>query len=110
MSALTFEILSNSSHTNARLGRVTTPHGSFDTPAFMPVGTRASIKGVVPRLVAETGSQIILALPLLLLFEGSLLLMRFQERVSGTSDHGEEDEDGEMSDDPASDEGALTGE
>ena len=58
---LSFEISARSTSSRARRGRVTTPHGSFDTPAFMPVGTRASIKGVVPRLVRETGSQIILA-------------------------------------------------
>jgi queuine tRNA-ribosyltransferase len=42
------------------MGRVTTLHGSFDTPAFMPVGTRASIKGIPPALVAQTGAQIVL--------------------------------------------------
>ena len=57
---LRFEILARSHSTAARLGRVSTPHGSFDTPAFMPVGTRASIKGILPALVEETGSQIIL--------------------------------------------------
>ena len=45
----------------ARCGRVTTRHGSFDTPAFMPVGTQGTIKGVLPDLVAATGAQIILA-------------------------------------------------
>lgn len=40
---------------------MTTPHGVFDTPAFMPVGTQASIKGVLPRLVAEIEAQIILS-------------------------------------------------
>ncbi|HUB24297.1 MAG TPA: tRNA guanosine(34) transglycosylase Tgt [Tepidisphaeraceae bacterium] len=45
----------------ARLGRITTRHGVFDTPAFMPVGTQGSIKGVLPDHVAATGSQIILA-------------------------------------------------
>ena len=45
----------------ARLGRVTTCHGAFDTPAFMPVGTQGTIKGVLPDQVAATGSQIILA-------------------------------------------------
>jgi queuine tRNA-ribosyltransferase len=45
----------------ARLGRVNTRHGSFDTPAFMPVGTQGTIKGVLPDHVKATGSQIILA-------------------------------------------------
>ena len=38
---LEFEILAKSNSTSARVGSVKTPHGSFDTPAFMPVGTRA---------------------------------------------------------------------
>lgn len=38
-----------------------TPHGQFDTPAFMPVGTRAAVKGITPEHLAQTGSQIILA-------------------------------------------------
>ncbi|MEQ9206571.1 MAG: tRNA guanosine(34) transglycosylase Tgt [Phycisphaerales bacterium] len=45
---------------NARSGTVDTLHGSFDTPAFMPVGTRATIKGILPQQVKETGSQILL--------------------------------------------------
>ncbi len=42
------------------MGRVTTPHGSFDTPAFMPVGTRGSVKGVFPQHLIELGAQIVL--------------------------------------------------
>jgi len=57
---LTFEILSRSAKSNARLGRATTRHGSFDTPAFMPVGTRGTVKGILPHLVAQTGAQILL--------------------------------------------------
>ncbi len=59
--AITFEILERSASTGARVGRVHTPHGSFQTPAFMPVGTRASVKGLMPDLVAQTGSEIILS-------------------------------------------------
>ena len=44
----------------ARVGAVETPHGSFDTPAFMPVGTRGTVKGVTPRQLADTGAQIAL--------------------------------------------------
>ncbi len=61
MSALEFEILGKCSSTNARTGKVTTEHGSFDTPAFMPVGTRGSIRGLTPEQIKSTGSQIILA-------------------------------------------------
>src|SRR5438093_3084860 len=56
---LRFELLKTDGA--ARLGKVTTRHGVFDTPAFMPVGTQGSIKGVLPDHVAATGSQIILA-------------------------------------------------
>jgi queuine tRNA-ribosyltransferase len=58
--ALSFEILARSARTRARVGRVATPHGSFDTPAFMPVGTRGTVKGLLPHLVRMTGSQILL--------------------------------------------------
>ena len=45
----------------ARLGRIKTAHGDFDTPAFMPVGTAATVKAMKPESVAKTGAQIILA-------------------------------------------------
>ncbi len=60
MAALRFEVLARSSANHARLGRVTTPHGSFDTPAFMPVATAAAMKGLTPAQIRGTGSQIIL--------------------------------------------------
>ena len=44
----------------ARRGRVTVAHGTFETPAFMPVGTRGTVKGLTPRDLGETGSQICL--------------------------------------------------
>lgn len=44
----------------ARLGKFTTRAGSFDTPNFMPVGTRASVKGVDVERLAEVGAQILL--------------------------------------------------
>src|SRR5947199_3032900 len=58
---LRYELLKADAVTGARLGRVTTRHGAFDTPAFMPVGTQGSIKGLLPDHVAATGTQIILA-------------------------------------------------
>ena len=45
----------------ARLGRVVTAHGDVATPAFMPVGTAATVKAMTPGAVAETGAQILLA-------------------------------------------------
>ncbi|MEX0886968.1 MAG: tRNA guanosine(34) transglycosylase Tgt [Phycisphaeraceae bacterium] len=59
--SLAFEILHHDATSRARLGRVTTPHGSFDTPAFMPVGTQGTVKGLLPTQVAATGTQILLA-------------------------------------------------
>nr|WP_205762317.1 tRNA guanosine(34) transglycosylase Tgt [Magnetospirillum aberrantis] len=44
----------------ARLGRVHTAHGPMDTPAFMPVGTAATVKAMTPESVASTGAQTIL--------------------------------------------------
>jgi queuine tRNA-ribosyltransferase len=46
---------------DARHGLLTTPHGEIETPAFMPVGTAASIKGLTPEQVHDAGAQIILA-------------------------------------------------
>jgi queuine tRNA-ribosyltransferase len=57
---LRFEILDRSRTTGARTGIVHTPHGSFQTPAFMPVGTRGTVRGLLPSLVRDTGAQIIL--------------------------------------------------
>src|SRR4029434_1968594 len=54
-----FELFKTDGH--ARVGRVTTRHGVFDTPAFMPVGTQGTSMCVVPDHIAATGSQCILA-------------------------------------------------
>jgi len=56
-----YEHIHTCKQTGARLGRVHTPHGVFDTPAFMPVGTCASVKGMSPEEVAGTGAGIILS-------------------------------------------------
>ncbi len=45
----------------ARRGRAEVTHGAFETPAFMPVGTQASVKGLTPRDLRETGTEIALA-------------------------------------------------
>ena len=44
----------------ARLGQITTSKGKIDTPAFMPVGTLGTVKGVFPEDIIDTGTQIIL--------------------------------------------------
>jgi queuine tRNA-ribosyltransferase len=45
---------------NARAGKFITPHGEIETPIFMPVGTRATVKSLTPRNLEELGAQIIL--------------------------------------------------
>ena len=45
----------------ARRGRLRTPHGTIETPAFVAVGTQATVKGVDPQLVAATGTQVLFA-------------------------------------------------
>jgi queuine tRNA-ribosyltransferase len=55
-----FEVLRTNS-SGARRGRLTTPHGSFETPAFMPVGTQASVKGLTQEALEQLGAGIILA-------------------------------------------------
>ena len=58
MTAFRFEILSGSGR--ARRGRLATAHGDIDTPAFMPVGTAGTVKGMTVDAVERTGAQIIL--------------------------------------------------
>ena len=55
-----FERLATDRYSNARRGRLTTAHGGIDTPAFMPVGTQGSVKGVSPRELHELNAQIVL--------------------------------------------------
>jgi queuine tRNA-ribosyltransferase len=55
-----FELLATDRHSKARRGQLTTTHGVIDTPAFMPVGTQGSVKGVSPRELCEMSAQIIL--------------------------------------------------
>ena len=55
-----FQLFKVDSDSKARLGRVTTTRGVIDTPAFMPVGTQASVKALDPRELREMGAQVIL--------------------------------------------------
>ncbi len=58
MSSFTFRI--NASDGMARSGEIQTPHGSIRTPAFMPVGTAATVKAMLPETVRSTGADIVL--------------------------------------------------
>lgn len=55
---MTFELLGNDGA--ARRGRITFPRGTIETPAFMPVGTYGTVKGVLPEQVRALGAEIIL--------------------------------------------------
>ena len=59
--AITYELIKQCPHTGARACRIHTPHGSFDTPIFMPVGTQASVKTLAPEELKEMGAGIILS-------------------------------------------------
>ncbi len=59
--AVTFQSVAKSAESHARRGIVTTPHGAFETPAFMPVGTQATVKGLTPDQIRDVGSTMILA-------------------------------------------------
>src|SRR5438270_7515541 len=55
-----FDLLATDPRSKARRGRLTTPHGVVDTPAFIPVGTQGSVKAVSSRELRELDAQIIL--------------------------------------------------
>ena len=59
--AVWYELIKEEKHTGARLGILHTPHGSFPTPMYMPVGTLATIKGLSPEELKEMGADVVLA-------------------------------------------------
>lgn len=60
MEKFKFELIHICKQSGARRGRIHTPHGIIETPTFMPVGTRGTVKGLSPRDLIEIKSQIIL--------------------------------------------------
>ncbi len=55
-----YELIKECKHTKARVGKVITPHGEINTPIFMPVGTKATVKAMLPESLKEINAQIIL--------------------------------------------------
>ncbi|MEN6432006.1 MAG: tRNA guanosine(34) transglycosylase Tgt [Smithella sp.] len=55
-----FDLIKQDSATSARLGKMTTPHGIVNTPAFMPVGTQGTVKSMLPEEIKNCGAEIIL--------------------------------------------------
>jgi queuine tRNA-ribosyltransferase len=60
-SPIRFELIKTCKQTGARLGILHTPHGSFETPMFMPVGTLATVKTLSPEELKEMGAGVILS-------------------------------------------------
>ncbi len=58
--ALQFELKKTANDNKGRLGKITTPHGEIQTPIFMPVGTKATVKAMTPEEVDDLGAEIIL--------------------------------------------------
>ena len=56
-----FDVVSQLDQTRGRTGLITTPHGQIHTPAFIPVGTKGTVKSVLPESVRELGAQAVLA-------------------------------------------------
>jgi len=56
-----FEVVAKSKKSKARVGKLTTPHGVVNTPAFMPIGTQGTVKTLTPRDLHEIGAEIILS-------------------------------------------------
>ncbi|MFC0473642.1 tRNA guanosine(34) transglycosylase Tgt [Halalkalibacter kiskunsagensis] len=61
MAAITYEHIKTCKQSGARLGLVHTPHGTFETPIFMPVGTLATVKTMSPEDLYDMNAQIILS-------------------------------------------------
>ena len=58
---MNFEIVSRATDSRARLGRLVTAHGVVDTPAFMPVATQATVKGLTSADLKSLGVQMLIA-------------------------------------------------
>jgi len=56
-----FEITGRDEKSLARVGTISTPHGQIQTPAFIPVGTKATVKSVLPESMRDLGAQALLA-------------------------------------------------
>lgn len=56
-----YTVIKQDKYSGARAGVLKTPHGEINTPVFMPVGTQATVKAVLPKELNELGTQIILA-------------------------------------------------
>ena len=58
---INYHLIKKEKHTGARLGKLETPHGTFETPMFMPVGTQATVKAITPEELKKMGAGVILS-------------------------------------------------
>ncbi len=56
-----YEVIKECKHTRARAGILHTPHGDIETPVYMPVGTNATVKAILPEMLDDMGAEIILS-------------------------------------------------
>ena len=76
MASINFEIKKEIPNALGRTGVIETPHGVIETPAFVSVGTKASVKALTPEQILETGAQVVLA--------NTYHLYRAHEMLGGT--------------------------
>ena len=61
MAKFSYEVIKQDTKSGARVGVLHTPHGDIPTPIYMPVGTQATVKGILSRDLEEIGAKIVLA-------------------------------------------------
>jgi queuine tRNA-ribosyltransferase len=61
MRPIRFTVQKSLPHSSLRTGTLTTPHGVINTPAFVTVGTKATVKALTPEMVKDLGAQVVLA-------------------------------------------------
>ena len=59
--AVNYHLIKKEKHTGARLGKLETPNGTYETPMFMPVGTQATVKAMTPEELKDMGAGVILS-------------------------------------------------
>src|SRR5436190_16600361 len=59
--SFSFTLLHQDAHSAARRSTFSTPHGPVEMPAFMPVGTQGTVKGLAVEMLRATGAQMVLA-------------------------------------------------
>ena len=80
--SFSFEVLKNSNQTHARLGKIEVNGVVIDTPVFMPVGTKATVKALTPAMIEETESKIITMFNIFFKFQKPALTVKIPLIIS----------------------------